>query len=111
MEQCPTMGSIPINCGSGRGGWCWITVTSTVAVGSDLFGGRYAGTEGRDVRLWVRQAERDTGRRPGATTEELAELKRLKRENAELRAHRLLPPSLKAAATFFGAELDRKSTK
>ena len=37
------------------------------------------------VRLWVRQAEKDTGRRPGATTDELAELKRLKRENAELR--------------------------
>ena len=43
------------------------------------------GPKAETVRLWVRQAERDTGRRPGATTEELAELKRLKRENAELR--------------------------
>ncbi len=43
------------------------------------------GPKPETVRLWVRQAERDTGRRPGATTEELAELKRLKRENAELR--------------------------
>ena len=43
------------------------------------------GPKAETVRLWVRQAERDSGRRAGATTEELAELKRLKRENAELR--------------------------
>ena len=34
------------------------------------------GPKPETVRLWVRQAERDQGRRPGATTEELAELKR-----------------------------------
>jgi transposase len=56
-------------------------------------------------RLWVRQAEKDTGRRPGATTDELVELKR---ENAELRrAHDIL----KDAAHCFGAELDRQSKK
>jgi len=60
------------------------------------------------VRLWVRQAERDQGRRPGATSDELAELKRLKRENAELRRANDI---LKAAAHFFGAELDRQSKK
>lgn len=43
------------------------------------------GPKPETVRLWVRQAEKDTGRRPGATTAELVELKRLKRENAELR--------------------------
>jgi transposase len=43
------------------------------------------GPKAETVRLWVRQAERDSGRRAGATTDELAELKRLKRENAELR--------------------------
>jgi putative transposase len=43
------------------------------------------GPKAETVRLWVRQAERDRGRRPGATSDELAELKRLKRENAELR--------------------------
>src|SRR3954451_2369534 len=48
-------------------------------------GAEQLGPKAETVRLWVRQAERDTGRRSGATTEELAELKRLKRENAELR--------------------------
>ena len=66
------------------------------------------GPKAETVRLWIRQAERDTGRRPGATTEELAELKRLKRENAELRRANDI---LKAAAHFFGAELDRRSKK
>jgi transposase len=66
------------------------------------------GPKAETVRLWVRQAERDQGRRPGVTTEELAELKRLKRENAELRRANDI---LKAAASFFGAELDRQSKK
>ena len=66
------------------------------------------GPKPETVRLWVRQAEKDTGRRTGATTDELAELKRLKRENAELkRANDIL----KAAAHFFGAELDRQPKK
>ncbi|BBG05858.1 transposase [Pseudonocardia autotrophica] len=37
------------------------------------------------VRKWVRQAEIDQGQRPGGSTEESAEIKRLKREVAELR--------------------------
>jgi transposase len=60
------------------------------------------------VRLWVRQAEVDGGARPGASTDELAELKRLKRENAELRRANDI---LKAASAFFGAELDRQSKR
>jgi len=74
-------------------GWCWITVTST---GGDVLGGDKLGPKAETVRLWVRQAERDTGRRPGATTEELAELKRLKRENAELRRANHILPALEA---------------
>jgi transposase len=56
------------------------------------------------VRTWVRRAEIDAGKRPGVTTAEAEELKRLKRENAELRRANEI---LKAAAIFFGAELDR----
>ncbi len=59
------------------------------------------------VRKWVRRAEVDGGVRPGVTSEESAEVKRLKRENAELRrANGILKA---AAAAFFGAELDRPS--
>lgn len=56
------------------------------------------------LRNWVRQAEVDTGARPGTTSEESDEVKRLKREVAELRRANEI---LKAAASFFAAELDR----
>jgi transposase len=56
------------------------------------------------LRNWVRQAEVDAGQRPGTTTEESDEVKRLKREVAELRRANEI---LKAAASFFAAELDR----
>jgi transposase len=62
------------------------------------------GASGETVRKWVRQAEVDGGKRPGLTSEEAAEIKRLRRENAELRRANEI---LKAAAAFFGAELDR----
>lgn len=66
------------------------------------------GPKAETVRLWVRRAEVAAGRRPGPTSDELTELKRLRRENAELRRANDI---LKAAAHFFGAELDRHSTK
>ena len=56
------------------------------------------------LRSWVRRAEVDDGRRPGLTTAEHAEIKRLKREVAELRRANEI---LKAASVFFAAELDR----
>ena len=58
------------------------------------------------VRQWVRQGEVDDGQRPGTTSEESAELRRLKREVAELRRANAI---LKAASVFFAAELDRPS--
>jgi transposase len=58
------------------------------------------------LRRWVRQAERDAGERPGLMTDERAELKRLQRENVELkRANEILR---KASAFFAQAELDRR---
>jgi len=41
------------------------------------------------VRKWVRQGRVDSGSRSGTTTEESTEVKRLKRENAELRRARV----------------------
>jgi transposase len=56
------------------------------------------------LRNWVRQAEVDAGARPGTTAQEAAEIKALKRQVAELRRANEV---LKAAASFFAAELDR----
>ena len=56
------------------------------------------------LRRWVRQAQVDGGTRPGKTTAELAEIRELKKENAELRRANEI---LKSASAFFAAELDR----
>lgn len=63
-------------------------------------------TSTETVRQWVRRAEVDAGERAGTTSEESAELKRLRRENAELKRANSI---LKAASAFFAAELDRPS--
>src|SRR5512142_3021119 len=60
------------------------------------------------MRKWLRQAEVDAGERSGVSTQESAELRRLRRENAELRRANEI---LKAAAGFFAAELDRPLTR
>jgi transposase len=68
--------------------------------------GEKLGIQTESLRRWVRQAERDTGKRPGLTTSERDEFKRLQRENVELkRANEILK---KAAAFFAQAELDRR---
>ena len=57
---------------------------------------------------WARQAEIDGGIREGLKSDDLEELRRLRRENAELkRANGIL----KAASAFFAAELDRPQNK
>lgn len=58
------------------------------------------------LRKWVRRAEIDGGQRPGKTSEEIAEIRELKKEVAELRRANEI---LKSASAFFAAELDRPS--
>jgi transposase-like protein len=66
------------------------------------------GCTAETLRKWVRQRERDEGRRPGLSTEERQRLKDLERENRELRrANEILR---KASAYFAQAELDRRRT-
>jgi transposase len=58
------------------------------------------------LRKWVRQEERNAGKRPGLTTTERERLKELEREVRELkRANEILR---KASAFFAKAELDRR---
>ena len=64
------------------------------------------GCTSETLRHWVRQAERDTCRRPGLTTDERARLKEQEREIRELRrANEILR---KASAYFAQAALDRR---
>ncbi len=63
------------------------------------------GCASETLRRWVGRPERDEGLRSGPTTDELEELKQLKRENRELkRANEIL----RLASAFFAqAEFDR----
>lgn len=64
------------------------------------------GCSAETLRKWVRQSERDLGRRPGLTTAERDRLTDLEREVKELRrANEILR---KASAFFAQAELDRR---
>ena len=58
------------------------------------------------VRRWLVQAEIDEGGRPGVTSAEQAEIKRLKAENRRLRED---VDILRAATTFFAGELDSRN--
>jgi len=72
---------------TGQYGSQWEAICSGAAKG---------GASSETLRKWVRQAEVDAGARPGSTSEESAELKRLRRANE----------ILKAASAFFARELD-----
>jgi transposase len=64
------------------------------------------GCTSETLRRWVRQRERDTGKREGATTSEQERLKALEREVKELRKANEI---LRLASAFFAqAELDRR---
>jgi len=62
---------------------------------------RDLGLNPETLRLWVKQSAVDAGERTGLTTDERAELARLRRENAVLREEREI---LKKAARFFAQE-------
>ena len=89
--------------GAGEHGSQWAAVGSIAAK---------IGCTAETLRRWVRQAERDRGRRAGPTTEDRERVESmlstaLERENRELRqANEILR---KASAYFAQAELDRRS--
>jgi transposase len=65
--------------------------------------GLQLGIGSETLRHWVKQAEVDTGRRPGVTTEDRQRIVELEKENRELRRANEI---LKAASAFFARELD-----
>ncbi len=65
---------------------------------------RDLGVHKEALRSWVRQVEADSGRRRDLlTSEEREELKRLRKENAELKRANAI---LKDASVYFATELD-----
>ena len=69
---------------------------------------RQLGVGVESLRVWIRQAEIDRGRRPGTTTEDQRRIAELERENRELRRANEI---LKSASAFFARELDPRSPR
>jgi transposase len=69
---------------------------------------RELGVLDESLRQWVRQAEIESGQRPGRTKSEQSRLRQLERENRELRRANEI---LREAMVFFGRELDPPSPK
>jgi transposase len=61
------------------------------------------GIPSETLRKYVRRVEVDTGRREGVTSEEREEIRKLRKENFELRRANEI---LKSASLFFARELD-----
>ena len=66
--------------------------------------GEQLGINPDTLRGWVKQAQIDSGQRPGVSTVDSARVKALEKENAELRRANAI---LRTASAFFAAELDR----
>ena len=81
--------------------WCGELAQSAIAsIGAKI------GCTAQTLSNWVRQAERDQGKRPGTTTDDRERIKALEREVRELgQANEILR---KASAYFAQAELDRR---
>lgn len=66
--------------------------------------GRRLGLGKETIRRWAVQADIDAGARPGVSTEESAEIKRLRAENRRLTEDLQI---MRRASIFFAGELDR----
>ena len=88
----------PMSFSSAVFGWRWRASVRSRNIAHDL------GIHPETLRKKVRQAEADRGARPELTSSsEREELKRLRRENYELRRANEI---LKSASVFFAKELD-----
>ena len=72
----------------------------SVAVGAQF------GVARESLRRWVSQAAVDAGARPGVSTAEIEEIRRLKAENKRLTEANAI---LRAASIFFAGELDSRN--
>lgn len=66
---------------------------------------RDLGINAQSLRNWIKQAEIDTGKREGLTTDERKRLRELERENRTLKMEREI---LKKAAAFFAKESETR---